>query len=307
MKEIVILSGKGGTGKTMLVGSFATLAKNAVLADCDVDAPNLHLLLAPKVKESGPFNAMKAARIDGKRCVNCGECVPLCRFEAIKWIGNSILKKVAISEDACEGCGICARTCPEKAISMVERLGGEWFVSDTRYGDMVHALLEPGGENSGKLVALVKHKAREQARKNGSELIVVDGPPGIGCSAISALSGANAVVLVTEPTKSGASDFKRALDLAESFRCRTCYIVNRVDINERLAEEISRVAAKRGVPCMGRIPYDDAVASSMAVGKTVIESEHGVARKDIVNAWNALIDLLNSSDGSDGEGGSRDG
>lgn len=306
MKEIVILSGKGGTGKTMLVGSFAALAKNAVLADCDVDAPNLHLLLAPKAKESGPFTAMKAARIDGKMCINCGECVPLCRFEAIKWIGNSALKKVAISEDACEGCGVCARICPERAISMVERLGGEWFVSETRYGDMAHALLEPGGENSGKLVALVKHKARELARKNGAELIVVDGPPGIGCSAISALSGADLVVLVTEPTKSGASDFSRALDLAESFRCRTCYIVNRADINERLADEIGRAAAERGVPCAGRIPYDDAVASSMAVGKTVIESGHGEAEKSIVKAWDALIGLLKSGEETEGESVSRD-
>jgi len=297
----VVLSGKGGTGKTMLVGCFAALTKNAVLADCDVDAPNLHLLLVPMIKESRPFTAMKAARIDGKICVNCGECVPLCRFGAIKWIGNLSLKKVAISVDECEGCGVCARTCPEVAISMVERRGGDWYVSETRCGDMVHALLEPGGENSGKLVALVKQKARELARKTGSELVLVDGPPGIGCAAISALSGADIVVLVTEPTKSGASDFERALSLTDSFRCRTCYVINRADINERLAEEISRAAAERDVPCIGRIPYDDAVVSSMATGRSVVESEDGQARRTIIEAWKALTGILMEDEEANGE------
>ncbi len=306
MKEIVVLSGKGGTGKTMLVANYAVLAKGAILADCDVDAPNLHLLMAPEVKESGPFASMKAAWIDGTKCVNCGECVPLCRFGAIKWIGNSNLKKVAISVDECEGCGVCARACPEEAISMVERKGGDWFISSTRHGTMVHALLEPGGENSGKLVALVKQKARVLARNTGAELVIVDGPPGIGCAAISTLSGANLVVLVTEPTKSGASDFARALNLAESFRCRTCYIINRADINPRMAQEIDRTAADRGVQCLGKIPYDEEVVASMAVGKTVVESGKGEARKSIVDTWNALMDIVRTSDDSTAAEGPHD-
>jgi len=304
MKEVVVLSGKGGTGKTMLVGSFAALAEDAILADCDVDAPNLHLILGPKVRESGPFTGMKAAWIDGKKCINCGECILLCRFEAIRWIGNSSLRKVAISMDECEGCGVCARACPENAISMVERKGGEWYVSETRFGGMAHALLEPGGENSGKLVALVKYKARELARKNGSELVIVDGPPGIGCAAISALSGANLVLLVTEPTRSGASDFSRALDLTESFRSRTCYVVNRADINPRLADEIGRIASERGVPCLGIIPYDDGVAASMAVGKNAVESEYGKAGEAIIAVWKELTSLLSTIE-CPGEGGGQ--
>ncbi|MBN1677047.1 MAG: ATP-binding protein [Candidatus Thermoplasmatota archaeon] len=306
MKEIVVLSGKGGTGKTMLVANYAALAKEAILADCDVDAPNLHLLMAPEVKESGPFPSMKAASIDGAKCVNCGECVPLCRFEAIKWIGNSSLRKVAISVDECEGCGVCARACPEGAISMVERKGGDWFISSTRYGTMVHALLEPGGENSGKLVALVKQKARMLARNTGAKLVIVDGPPGIGCAAISALSGANLVLLVTEPTKSGASDFTRALNLAESFRCKTCYVINRADINARMAEEIDRTAADKGVQCAGKIPYDDEVVASMALGKTVVESGKGEARKSIVDSWNALMDIVSTGDDTAASEGPHD-
>lgn len=292
MMELVILSGKGGTGKTMLVANYAALARNAVLADCDVDAPNLHLLVSPEVLESGPFAGPKVATIDGAACVNCGVCMPLCRFEAIRWIGNSTLRKVAISEDECEGCAVCSRTCPEGAIEMVDRTGGKWFTSRTAYGKMVHALLEPGGENSGKLVALVKQKARELARREGAELVIVDGPPGIGCAAISALSGANMVVLVTEPTKSGASDFKRAADLVDSFRCRTCYVINRADINPRLADEIDRTAESIGIPCIGRIPYDNQVAASMAVGMPIAEWGKGVARDCILRSWNSVMELM---------------
>lgn len=295
MKEIVILSGKGGTGKTMLVANYASLAKNAVLADCDVDAPNLHLLMDPEVEESGPFSGSKVASIRGPECANCGVCVPLCRFEAIRWIGNSTLKKVAISADLCEGCGVCARVCPEGAISMVDRKGGDWYISNTRHGKMAHALLEPGGENSGKLVALVKHKARELAKRTEAELILVDGPPGIGCAAISALSGASMVILVTEPTKSGVSDFRRAADLIGSFRCRTCYVINRADINPRLAEEIGRTAEEMGIPCIGSIPYDHEVVASMALGKTVTESGEGEAKDCILKSWDALMRLSRAS------------
>ncbi len=266
MKEIVIVSGKGGTGKTTLLAYLASVIDNAVTADCDVDAPNLHLLLKPEILHREGFVGMKVATIIGSKCTNCGKCVPLCRFGAIKCIGNHEIKKVAIDEGACEGCAVCCRVCPSKAIKMVDKRVGEWFVSQTAYGKMVHALLEPGEDNSGKLVSMVKQKARMIAKEEGADTILVDGPPGIGCPVISSLSGANIAVIVTEPTESGFSDAKRILDLAKGFGLTTALVTNKADINLGLTERIEEHAAAAGAYVIGRIPYDEALARTMAQG-----------------------------------------
>lgn len=263
-----MISGKGGTGKTTLLAYLASVTRNAVTADCDVDAPNLHLLLTHKVLHREKFVGSKAAVIDGPKCTNCGKCVPICRFGAIKLIGNHGLKKVAIDEGRCEGCGLCARICPSRAVRMVDRVVGEWYVSDTPFGKMVHALLEPGEENSGKLVAMVKQQARMVAKQEGADMILVDGPPGIGCSVISSLSGADMVVVVTEPTQSGLSDLKRVLELASGFRLRTALVTNKADLNMKVTREIEGYAKEAGAEVLGRIPYDEVLAKTMAQGKT---------------------------------------
>jgi MinD superfamily P-loop ATPase len=288
LREIVILSGKGGTGKTVLLASFASLASDAVVADCDVDAPNLHLLLRPEVKDRGRFSSSKVAVIDGSKCNNCQECMKACRFEAMTLVGNGSIKKVSIDTDSCEGCGVCMRVCPSQAIRLAERESGEWFVSSTRFGPMVHALLAPGGENSGKLVALVKQKAKVIANQGGSELLLVDGPPGLSCPAISAAAGASLIVLVAEPTVSGASDFKRIADLCNQMKAEAVLVINRYDINSEKADAIEREAVIRGIKCVGRVPYDDAVPMAMASGKTLLEWQSGPATLAIVDCWKTI-------------------
>lgn len=298
MKQVVILSGKGGTGKTILAASYAALARNAVVADCDVDAPNLHLLLKPRIIQSGSFTASKVATIDGTICTNCLRCVPLCRFGAIKVIGSGGIQKVALDESMCEGCGVCMRVCPVRAVSLEDRTSGEWFVSEAKGGKMVHALLSPGGENSGKLVALVKHKAAQLAAQDGSELIIVDGPPGIGCPVISTLAGADFVVLVAEPTRSGLSDFERIAGLVHGSTARTACVINRHDINARVAKEIETRAFEMGMPVLALIPYDDGVVSSMAKGMSPVEGNaDGAASCAIAVSWRKLVKLV----GLDGE------
>ena len=288
MKEVVVLSGKGGTGKTVVLASLASLANGAVLADCDVDAPNLHLLLSPEVKERGRFSTSKVAVIDGSKCNSCRECLTACRFDAVMTVGNSSMQKVAIDADACEGCGVCMRICPSKAITLVGKDSGEWFISDTRFGPMVHALLAPGGENSGMLVALVKQKAKVIANQSGAPLVLVDGPPGLSCPAISAAAGADLIVLVAEPSVSGLSDFVRIAGLCSHMKSRAALVVNRWDISQRATESIEREARERGIELLGRIPYDDSVPSSMAASKTIMECERSPARTAISRVWERL-------------------
>lgn len=267
MKEIVVVSGKGGTGKTTFLAYLASVTEKAVFADCDVDAPNLHLLLKPKVLHKEPFVGMRMAKIDSSKCTNCGKCVALCRFGAITTIGNPTLKKVAIDEGRCEGCALCSRICPSKAIKMVEKRVGYWYVSSTVFGKMVHAQLDPGADNSGKLVAMVKQKARMVAKEEGSETVLVDGPPGIGCPVISSLSGCSLAVIVTEPTESGLSDAKRILDLAKGFELMTGFVTNKADLNEGLTMRVEEYAEQAGAHILGRIPYDEVLASTMAQGR----------------------------------------
>jgi MinD superfamily P-loop ATPase len=293
LKEIVVLSGKGGTGKTVLLASFASIASRATIADCDVDAPNLHLLLTPKARERGKFKSRKVAVIDGRLCDSCKKCVDVCRFDALSIVGSKRVQKVAVDQDACEGCGLCVRVCDSRAVRLEEQETGEWFVSETRFGHMVHALLAPGGENSGKLVAFVKYKAKTLAKEIGSELVLVDGPPGLSCPAISAAAGADLVVLVAEPTVSGLSDFSRIAELCSHMKSKAALVVNRWDINPRIAESIETEAARWGIRSLGRIPYDDNIPVLLASCNVPTEAgDGGEAKAAIVDIWNRLMGML---------------
>jgi MinD superfamily P-loop ATPase len=285
MKEILVLSGKGGTGKTTLVGSLAALVPHKILADCDVDAADLHLLLSPQVRERNEFWSGVTARVDPGLCNACGTCVELCQFNAIEIPEGD---GASIDPLSCEGCGVCAHFCPEQAISLQDKLCGAWFLSDTAYGPMVHAALDIGEENSGKLVSLVKRKTRELAEKEGAQWILVDGPPGIGCPVIASLSGADIVLLVTEPSLSGLHDLSRVLDLAEHFKLPACVCINKWDINGDLADRIEQSCNRRGIPLLGRIPFDPAAITSLVAGKPIVDYDEGPAATSIKEIWQEL-------------------
>jgi len=287
MTEIVVLSGKGGTGKTTLLASFCALCERAVIADCDVDAPNLELLLDPKTERREDFIGSRIAVLDKDACNGCGLCAPKCRSEAITILDDGM---AALEPDRCEGCGICARICPEGAFGMVHRKVGEWYRSETRYGPLIHALLEPGGENSGKLVAMVKHQARVCVKETGAEFLLVDGPPGLGCSVISAMSGADIVVLVAEPTRSGITDLRRIAELGGGFGLRMVLIINRSDINTDIADEIEQDMEAIGIPLLGRVPYDDAAAFALAEGKSLMDVPDSHAAETVRRIWSRLVD-----------------
>jgi MinD superfamily P-loop ATPase len=268
MKEIVVVSGKGGTGKTTVLARYAGIANAAVVADCDVDAPNLHMLLKPKQLRREPFTGSAVAHVDAARCSGCGRCEELCRFDALSLTGGDDAKAI-VDLDGCEGCGVCARACPEGAIALRDRRVGEWYLSETENGTMVHALLEPGAENSGKLVAMVKHMAKAKAKEEGAELILVDGPPGIGCPVISALSGADVVVIVAEPTLSGLSDFRRIADLVVGFGIVCALLINKTDLNHDVTETLLEEARERHIECIGMVPFDEALLNWMARGTSL--------------------------------------
>ncbi len=272
MKEIVVLSGKGGTGKTSIVGSFAALAKNKVMADCDVDAADLHLILNPEVQENHEFWSGQTAVIDGEKCTQCGLCQELCHFKAIR---DCIVDPIS-----CEGCSFCFHICPAEAITMKENLSGEWFISNTKYGPLVHARLGIAQENSGKLVALVRQQAREMAEKLGLDYIISDGPPGIGCPVISSLSGANLALLVTEPTLSGIHDLERVLGVCRHFGVPALVCINKYDINEGNTHQIESFCLSQGVKVAARISFDNVVTKALVQGVPVVEySRNGVSHQ----------------------------
>ena len=284
MKEVVVLSGKGGTGKTSIVASFAALAKNRVLVDCDVDAADLYLLLQPTIREKHDFWSGQVALIDKDKCTQCGLCQELCRFKAIA--------DFRIEPVSCEGCGFCYQVCPVKAITMKENMAGQCFISDTRYGDLVHARLGIAQENSGKLVALVRQKARVLAEKQEVEYIISDGPPGIGCPVISSLSGASLALLVTEPTLSGIHDLERVLGVCHHFNVPTKVCINKYDINEGNAHRIEEFCQSQGVETVARIPFDNVVTEAMVQGIPVVEySRNGVSHK-IEALWEKIDQSL---------------
>jgi MinD superfamily P-loop ATPase len=290
MNEIVVLSGKGGTGKTSIVGSLAALAENKVLADCDVDAADLHLLLSPTVREEHEFWSGQVAQIDRELCTECGLCQQLCRYDAIR--------DFEVDPVSCEGCGFCSRICPVEAIEMKECLSGRWFISDTRFGPLVHARLGIAQENSGKLVALVRERAREIAEQNGYWYVVSDGPPGIGCPVISSLSGAHLAVLVAEPTLSGIHDLERVVGVARHFGVPALVCINKHDLNEQNSAAIEAYCRQEGVPLAARIPFDNAVIESLVRGVPVVEYSTGPVAREIGSLWEAVSAALKQKSAS---------
>jgi MinD superfamily P-loop ATPase len=288
MKELVAISGKGGTGKTSVVASFAALAKRAVIADCDVDAADLHLVLKPKVRRREPFIGGSKARIKSGYCIACGKCEELCRFNAIFFDGpgnGSIPKTFRVDPIACEGCGVCAHFCAEGAIEFSPSANGQLFISDTCHGMLVHAKLNAGGENSGKLVTLVRNTAHEIAEKEKAELIISDGSPGIGCPVIASVTTSDLVVIVTEPTLSGLHDMERVILLVRNFDIPMLVVVNKWDINEEMTRAIEEFSAQSGIEVAGRISYDRSVTDSMIHGSSVVEYSDSAAARDIAEIW----------------------
>jgi len=292
MKELVVISGKGGTGKTSVVGAFAALAEKKVLADCDVDAADLHLLLKPTVKQQGEFQGGSQASIDPEKCTGLGECVELCRFDAIHTDArpNGPGKLVCrVDPVSCEGCGVCSWNCPEDAIAFEPQVSGQWFISETRHGPMVHAKLGIAEENSGKLVTLVRNHAKRVAEANGLDLIIVDGAPGIGCPVIASVTGASLALVVTEPTLSGIHDLKRVCQLTAHFRIPTIVCVNKYDLNPDMADGIEQEAREVGAKVVGRIRYDPAVTKAQILEASIVEYTGGAITQEVQALWRNVV------------------
>ena len=264
MKELVVISGKGGTGKTCLMAAFASLAANKALCDADVDAADLHLLTDPRVRERHDFQGGSTAIIDRDRCTECGLCRDLCKWSAVS-------EDFEVNTIECEGCGGCVYFCPEQAIAFPVKTCGEWFVSDTRFGPMVHARLGIAEENSGKLVTRVRQEATKLSEMKKLDLIITDGPPGVGCPVIASIGGASAVLIVAEPSVSGLHDMERVAQLAAHFKVPAMVCVNKFDLNFDQAGAIESLARKRDIDVLGRVPFDPVFIQSMIKRKTIFE------------------------------------
>jgi MinD superfamily P-loop ATPase len=286
MRQITVLSGKGGTGKTTITASFAVLAKKAVVADCDVDAPDLHMLLHPEIIETQEFKGSKLAVVDEAKCIKCGLCREKCRF-------NAVTENFTIDSLSCEGCGVCAIVCPTNAITLTERVSGHAYISKTKYGFMAHAMLSPSESNSGKLVTLVRQNAKILVERENCNFIIIDGPPGIGCPVIASVTGVDAGLVVTEPTMSGIHDLKRALQLLEHFNVQPFVCVNTYDINKDNAEKIEGFCKENGIDVVGKIPFNPIVTEAMVNGKTIIEySPRSAVAKEVESIWEKLSTLI---------------
>jgi MinD superfamily P-loop ATPase len=288
MKELIVISGKGGTGKTSLIAAFASLAENKVLCDADVDAADLHLLMDPHISKRADFKSGHTANIDKNKCTECGLCLDLCKFSAIS-------NDFKVNHIDCEGCGVCVYFCPEKAIGFPENTCGQWFHAETRFGPMIHARLGIAEENSGKLVTLVRQESKNLADEKDLDLILTDGPPGVGCPVIASIGGASAVLIVTEPTLSGIHDMERVAQLANHFNMSAMVCVNKFDLNLDLTRDIENFAKDEGMSCLGRIPFDPIFTKAMIQGKTIIEynreSKAGQAVQEIYNTLSNKLDL----------------
>ncbi len=291
MKQVVILSGKGGTGKTSVVAAFADLASQdatIVLADADVDAANLELVLAPTKVEQHDFTVSKVAYIDQDVCTACGRCAEVCRFDAILHEEDTY----QVDPIGCEGCASCFYQCPEQAIEMQECTSGLWFRSDTRFGALFHAHLYAGQENSGKLVTMVRQQANLWGADHAADYVIADGPPGIGCPVIAACAGAHLALLVVEPTVSGIHDLERILATTQHFRVPAAVLVNKYDINVAQADKIAAFCASQDIPLLGRIPFDTVVTEAMVQGQPVTVTSDGAVSQELQQAWQALREIL---------------
>ncbi len=291
IRELVVISGKGGTGKTSLAASLAVLAQKAVIADCDVDAPDLHILLQPENRQKHPFISGIKAEIDNGSCTACDDCILHCPFEAIHRPPGS--RFPVVDSLACEGCKVCGLVCRNHALVFRANHCGHHFVSDTRCGPMVHAKLDPGAGNSGKLVSLVRQKARKIAENLDLDLVITDGPPGIGCPVIASITGATHVLAVTEPSVSGMHDLERLLELTSHFRVPASVCVNRHDIHETNAEQIRQLAKRKHATFAGFIPWDPSFKDSQKLGKTVVETDSAASRR-IIEIWKNLQTFLDA-------------
>jgi MinD superfamily P-loop ATPase len=288
MKELVVISGKGGTGKTSIVAAFAALAKNAVMADCDVDAADLHLILEPKIRQTSDFSGGKKATIITEKCIGCGKCQDMCRFDAINFNGqgNDVVDKTfTIDPISCEGCKVCVEFCPADAIEFNDSINGQWFISDTRFGPMVHAKLGVAEENSGKLVTVIRKEAKKIAQGQKKDLLIVDGSPGIGCPVIASITGADLVLVVTEPTLSGKHDLDRVSQLTANFGIETLICINKADINPQITDQIIEDARQRGLKVIGKIPYDEAFTKAQIIKASVVEYTGGAITEQIKTLW----------------------
>ena len=286
MKELVVISGKGGTGKTSLMAAFASLAENKVLCDADVDAADLHLLMDPDIKEGHDFQGGGIAIINPNKCTQCGLCRDLCRWDAVS-------EAFEVDPIECEGCGVCVDFCPEEAIDFPIKTCGEWFISNTRFGPMVHARLGIAEENSGKLVALVRQEAKKLAEKNKLDLLITDGPPGVGCPVIASVGGASAVLVVAEPTVSGLHDMERVAQLAAHFKVPGMVCVNKFDLNFDQTEAIEKLAKEKKMTVVGRVPFDPVFTKSMVQGQTVLEYVgNSEIRSSISEIWRNIRNQL---------------
>lgn len=268
MKELVVISGKGGTGKTSILAAFASLAKGKVLCDADVDAADLHLIMHPEIRHRHVFESGHTATINRDRCTQCGLCRDLCRWDAIS-------EDFVVDSIECEGCGVCCYFCPEEAIDFPLNTCGEWYLSDTRFGPMAHARLGIAEENSGKLVTLIRQQGKQLAEERNLNLLLTDGPPGIGCPVIASLGGAAGVLIVSEPTVSGRHDMERVAELAAFFKIPAMLCVNKFDLNAEQGEAIEAFAREKGMRVMGRVPFDPAFTKAMVQGQTVVEFDSG--------------------------------
>ncbi len=290
MKEIVVISGKGGTGKTSITASFAYLGgKDVVVADCDVDAADMHLLLQPDFAKSEDFYSGEIAEINQNDCIKCGKCKDVCRFNAVSIINQQYI----INSLNCEGCGYCARVCPTNAITMEEQNVGQLHISNTKVGNtMVHARLGIGADNSGKLVAKVKNEAKQIAEKNNKDFIIIDGSPGVGCPVVSSLSGADFVVLVTEPTVSGLHDLKRVYKLVKKFKIEAGCIINKSDLNTQVFIEIKEFLKKENIVYIAGVPYDETFTKAMTVGQTIVEYGESNLKDIITESWEKIKQII---------------
>lgn len=283
IRELVIVSGKGGTGKTSITGAFASLAENSLLCDADVDAADLHLLMAPQVQSCSAFMGGSLAEIRLDDCSQCGRCRELCKFDAIS-------EEYIVDRLSCEGCGVCVDLCPEKAIDFPIQQCGEWFISDTRHGPMVHAHLGIAEENSGKLVSLVRQESKTLAEQKGCDFILTDGPPGIGCPVIASIGGATALLIIVEPTVSGLHDMQRVAELAAHFKVPGLVCINKFDLNEEMTQQVEEYANKRNMQLVGRIPFDPLFIKAMVAGENILEHAPGSqVAKAVSDIWKKIV------------------